>query len=199
MPFRLSDRLTRFGGRTNHPSFEPNSFPKMRQTTTEECGQHLGKGGRLAGTRWSHFHLHSEERNGRIPVLFWQSVAGRKRGLHQRGRPQLHQGEDPLIYGMRITRHATCPDIGISVSNRPRYPTIPPEDREDPYYSPVPNDPYWYQKENDDDTKESNKKSPTRSTKEEEHHNIASSLTVNSASLIVLSVSILLSWRWVDK
>ncbi|GBN53886.1 hypothetical protein AVEN_103489-1, partial [Araneus ventricosus] len=71
------------------------------------------------------------------------------------------RGEDPLIYGMRITRHATCPDVGLSVSNRPRYPTVPPEGQDDPYYSPVPNDPYWYQKESEDDSSEKNRKSPT--------------------------------------
>ncbi|XP_055925741.1 uncharacterized protein LOC129957449 [Argiope bruennichi] len=107
------------------------------------------------------------------------------------------RGEDPLIYGMRITRHATCPDIGLSVSNRPRYPTIPPEGQEDPYYSPVPNDPYWYQKENEDDSSEKNRKSPTRSTKEEEHHNLASSMTGNIGSLLTMVVSTFFCWRWI--
>ena len=55
---------------------------------------------------------------------------------------------------------ASCPDLGLSVSTRPRYPTVGPE--EDPLYRPVPNDPFWYHKENDNKLDTKDRKSPTR-------------------------------------
>ncbi|KFM60337.1 hypothetical protein X975_02466, partial [Stegodyphus mimosarum] len=97
------------------------------------------------------------------------------------------RGEDPLIYGMQITKHASCPDLGLSVSHVPKYPTLGPDNVEDPLYRPVPNDPYWYQKENDN-VNSRDRKSPTRSTKEEEHNLNSAILPANCILSLLLCV-----------
>ncbi|XP_015903977.1 uncharacterized protein [Parasteatoda tepidariorum] len=108
------------------------------------------------------------------------------------------RGEDPLIYGMKITKHASCPDVGLSVSHGPRYPTSPPEDLDETFYSPVPNDPYWYPNERDAvDGK--TRKSPTRSTKEEEQHINAAVLPTYHASWIFVYTFSTYCFFWIHQ
>ncbi|XP_054716850.1 uncharacterized protein LOC129226274 [Uloborus diversus] len=109
--------------------------------------------------------------------------SGREAYIKEAGH-SCKRGEDPILFGMKITKLASCPDLGLSVSHGNRYPTVGPVSSNDPFYRPVPNDPYWYQKENDD-IEQKDRKSPTRSTKHKENIvNRSSSYTVNKILLL---------------
>ncbi|KAG8188278.1 hypothetical protein JTE90_012111 [Oedothorax gibbosus] len=118
---------------------------------------------------------------------------GREAYIKEAGVSSCIRGEDPIVYGMKITRHATCPDLGLS-PHGPRYPTVAPPDDDLPYYSPVPDNELWRSEK-----AAKNRKSPTRSTKEDEdeENSAISRHGISTSLFIVISLAFVYQQRHV--
>lgn len=105
------------------------------------------------------------------------------------------RGEDPVTYGMKITKHASCPEGGQSVPQPSKFPNPGSDETSGPFEQPTPGDPLWYPKETDQPNSRIWDSTTSSPPDDNSSGNSAPQLFVSLPLVFLLQICIFLQYR----